>query len=274
MNFFFDLKKKDITLGGFLTFRKECELIASIENKKIINVYIDSFKKDKKKVNFFVKKIFKTSIKKFVLKKNIKNFYKWPKNLTNHPNYSFMKINFLFRKYKIFPLLLWDKKILHNKLSFFKKFKKKNIFSVHLKYIKPYNHIGNANLNLWKNFFNDNKDSIFLIIGHDDYPKKFKCKNLIFVKDVFKDLALQLALVQKTDAFIGTASGVTTAANFSDKPYIIFKEPNHDKSQILKELKKKNYLFAKKGQKIIRKRLNKKELNNAIDYLKKFIKKK
>ncbi len=57
MNFFFDLKKKDITLGGFLTFRKECELIASIENKKIINVYIDSFKKDKKKINFFLENI-------------------------------------------------------------------------------------------------------------------------------------------------------------------------------------------------------------------------
>ena len=97
---------------------------------------------------------------------------------------------------------------------------------------------------------------------------------MIFLKDIFKDLALHLAIVQKTDAFIGTASGVTTAANFSDKPYIIFKEPNHDKSQILKELKKKNYLFAKKSQKIIRKRLNKKELNNAIIYLKKFIKKK
>ena len=65
---------------------------------------------------------------------------------------------------------------------------------------------------------------------------------MIFLKDIFKDLALHLAIVQKTDAFIGTASGVTTAANFSDKPYIIFKEPNHDKSQILKELKKKLFI--------------------------------
>ena len=45
MNFFFDLKKKDLTLGGFLTFRKECELIASIEKKKIVNVYIDFLKR-------------------------------------------------------------------------------------------------------------------------------------------------------------------------------------------------------------------------------------
>ena len=115
---------------------------------------------------------------------------------------------------------------------------------------------------------------IFLIIGHDQYPKKFRTKNLIFLKDISNDLALHLALIQKTDAFIGTASGVTTAANFSDRPYVIFKDPKHDTAQILKELKNKNYLFAKKGQKIIRRQVNNKELNNAIKYIRKFIKKK
>ena len=123
------------------------------------------------------------------------------------------------------------------------------------------------------NFFKRNKDFIFLIIGHDHYPLEFKSDNLILLKDKIKELSFHLALVQQTDAFIGTASGVTTAANFSDKPYIIFKEPNHDTEQILKELKYKNYHFAKKGQKILRKQVNKIELNKGIKYLKKFIKK-
>ena len=49
MNFLFDLKKKDITLGGFLTFRKECEIIAEIKKKNTIRVFLDFYKKDKKK---------------------------------------------------------------------------------------------------------------------------------------------------------------------------------------------------------------------------------
>lgn len=273
MNFFFDLKKKDITLGGFLTFRKECELVAQIKNKKIINIFLHSYKKDQKKIDYFVKEIFLTSNKKILIKKGFKNFYQWHPSLKNYPNYSFMRINYLFKKYNIFPKLVWDRKLNEKNSLLIKRYKKK-IITIHLKYVKPYNDIGNANLNVWLNFFKENNDFIFLIIGHDKYPKDFRCDNLIFVKNVINNLSSHLALIHKSDAFIGTASGVTTAANFSDKPYIIFKEPKHDTMQILKELKNKNYLFAKKGQKIIRKQINRKELNTAIKYLKGFIKNK
>ena len=273
MNFLFDLKKKDITLGGFLTFRKECEIIAEIKKKNTIRVFLDFYKKDKKKINYFVKEVLMTSSKKFLIKKKLKNTYVWNNNLEHYPNYSFMKINFLFKKYKKFPKLAWSNKIISKNNMFINNYNNK-IITVHLKQIKPYNHIGNANLEIWLNFFKQNKDFIFLIIGHDHYPLNFKSDNLIILKEKIKKLSFHLALVQQSKAFIGTASGVTTAANFSDKPYIIFKEPKHDTEQILKELKHKNYYFAKKGQKIVRKQVNKLELNNAIKYLKKFIKKK
>jgi len=274
MNFFFDLKKKDITLGGFLTFRKECEFIASIQKKNTINVILNHHKKDKKKINYFVKEVLMTSSKKFVIKKKLNYTYTWNRNLEDHPNYSLMKINFLYKKYKKFPKLSWNNKIVNKNKIFINNYINIKTISVHLKYIKPNNHISNANLKIWLNFFKQNKNFIFIILGHDRYPLKFKGDNLIILKDNIKNLSFHLALVQQTDAFMGTASGVSTAANFSNKPYVIFKDPRHDTEQILKELKYNNYYFAKKGQKIIRKKVNCIVLNKGLNYLKKFIKKK
>lgn len=264
MNFYY--KYNDLNLGGAITFRKECEMLAQLKNKKKIKLFFTQINKKNKK---FYNEIFKYSDFNF-------SIFKYKSNISysnileniNAPSYSLAKINHLYKKHKINPVLKWSKK----KISFVKKKMKKininnKVITVHLKYISPISHIGNAKLKIWSDFFKKYKNITFILIGHDNYKNYKFSENVKLFSNFSQKLSDHLILPLLSDGFMGTASGITTAVNFSKVPYIIFKHPKHHVKAMKNELFKGNYIFAQKRQKIIRKVPSSKILSKYLKYI-------
>jgi len=77
-----------------------------------------------------------------------------------------------------------------------------------------------------------------------------------------------LIISKNCDFFLGSAAGISTINIFNDKPYIIFKHPNHHPKVFRKELiNKKKLLFQNKNQLIINEFENEKIL---LKYYEKF----
>ncbi len=91
-------------------------------------------------------------------------------------------------------------------------------------------------------------------IGADPIPDRLRINpKVVRVANQKIPLSTQLALVQKSKGFTGTASGMASAAMFSAVPYLIFKNPRHHVKEMLQELGGEESLnFATDKQKLLR----------------------
>lgn len=88
--------------------------------------------------------------------------------------------------------------------------------------------IYHARTNEWLKFFQLKKNQKFLLLGDDPYPSEItSLKNVEVAKDFDLNLNQQLALIDASKAFFGSASGIAAAAVLSSVPFLIFKHPNH-----------------------------------------------
>ena len=149
-------------------------------------------------------------------------------------------------------------------------FSEKTIF-VHLKNISPYNEEeSNVNWEVWKRFFNksflDLPEIVFCLIGDDKIEIDLNSfDNVILAKDKNLSLAQQLALVARSYGFIGLASGLCSAANFSNIPYVIIKHPSHHAYEMDRELgDNEAFNFSERTQFLWRKEQSIKILNRAL----------
>ena len=146
----------------------------------------------------------------------------------------------------------WKPKITDQSKRIRKKFKK-TLITLHLKYTKPYKEKqSNISPYFWNKFFNlfKNETSVdFLILGDDEtYKKIHKQPNVFWAKKMNIGLDVQMCLISLSNQFLGMASGISGAAILSNTPYLIFKNKDHHKTQIEKEIKKNKTFFAKEKQ--------------------------
>lgn len=116
---------------------------------------------------------------------------------------------------------------------------------------------GNANLEAWGTFFKavaNSYDVCFMLVGSDDLPPQFEAlPNVLIANSHGGSPARDIALIHRTAAFMGTASGPCQAAMFGGKPYAIFKQPGHHAAEMQAELGDADRLsFAGKGQSFLR----------------------
>ena len=109
-------------------------------------------------------------------------------------------------------------------------------------------------------------DISFFLIGDDEVEIDLSSiPNVVSAKDYDLNLAQQLALVSKSYGFIGMASGISSAANFSDIPYVIIKDPSHHSYEMEEELGEGDYFnFSCESQFLWRKQQSVDLLNNAL----------
>lgn len=180
-------------------------------------------------------------------------------NLINYLDSTKHIQDFFFNK-KYIPYLVSQNKDLIQKITLFiENFgKNKFIVTVHLKNSSNKINESNANQKEWLEFFNYyyklNSNVLFFLIGDDQISSQIVSSPNVIQLSKHLTFVEQLTLIEKSDLFIGMCSGPFQIALFNDVPYIVFKNPEHHKEEMIKEIGDKNhYSFARKNQYILRK---------------------
>lgn len=171
---------------------------------------------------------------------------------TNNITDFYLKNNFI-------PRIQMREKLIHKAKIFLNKVKKNHFpIVVHLKNIPGKKEESNADLKEWYEFFNICRSLYrnvkFILVGKDKIDSAIdKLDNVVYTQKIHSELVLDLALVSTTPIFMGMASGFCNLAILGSTPYIIYKNPNHHKEEMEKELGKKDrYPFSGKFQRIKR----------------------
>jgi ADP-heptose:LPS heptosyltransferase len=76
---------------------------------------------------------------------------------------------------------------------------------------------------------------------------------VIVTKNHESNISRDLALISQAAIFMGMSSGPCNIAIFSDTPFIIYKNPDHDVEEMKLELGKNNrFVFSTASQKFLR----------------------
>lgn len=141
--------------------------------------------------------------------------------------------------------------------------------ALHLKQLinfKGTNPISLANNSVWYKFLSiatSRYSTKFIVLGDDPLDINIKnLPNVIIANEIgAKTFVQHIALLSECDGFMGMMSSISNLAIFSDSPYVVFKNPEHHKKAMNKEIGIKNYYpFATKFQKILR-------VNETVDLL-------
>ena len=268
-----DSSKRKITFGGYLTARAESEVLAKKFNFKNFFIKFSNYLSISEK-QFIWDVVFKESKIDFHLLENKKPpSFLWPSDQVVKGNsfeyHSFKRLSYLYSKYKIPPRLTWKKDFLHSSKKNLPN-KTKLVFA-HLKSVYPFKkNESNVKWDIWESFFNLSRinfpDISFFLIGDDEVEIDLSSiPNVVSAKEYDLNLTQQLALVSKSYGFIGMASGISSAANFSDIPYVIIKDPSHHSDEMEEELGKgDSFNFSCESQFLWRKQQSVDLLNNAL----------
>ena len=113
-----------------------------------------------------------------------------------------------------------------------------------------------ANNSVWYKFLSSAASRYkikFLVLGDDPLDINIKkLPNIIVANEIGAETFIQnLALLSECVGFMGMMSSICNYALFSNIPYIIFKNPQHHKEMMEKELRGENYYsFATEFQKV------------------------
>ena len=115
----------------------------------------------------------------------------------------------------------------------------------------------NADLVAWAGFIGRAQafnDVCFVLLGNEELGDVLPgLSNVILSRDFGATIAEDLALVQICDAFMGMASGPCNMAIFTDRPYVIFKNPTDHAEHIQREIgDAERFSFAMPNQKLLR----------------------
>jgi len=128
---------------------------------------------------------------------------------------------------------------------------------VHLKNNPNEQNCSNADSDAWLTFFgacHQRHDTRFILVGNDEIDERIRSlPNTLVARDFWGTLSRDLALIQTAFIFMGMASGPCNMALFSDIPYLIYKNPDHDAEQMALELGEGDrFPFATPFQKVLR----------------------
>lgn len=261
------------TLGGALVLRQEGEILARLHHASTINLYLLC---DENKQNFpdrLVASVFDSSSFKFHLHRSMPPVNAWPhtemRAMPDFSYFSFSRLLSLYIANNLTPRLEWHPRY-HSVASQVRSRFRGQLVCVHLRNVPPFTaEESNAQAPDWMKFFREHArpgSLDFLLLGDDSLPEGFSlCAGVSHAAILGLDLATQLALVASADGFLGMASGLCTAANFSETPHVIFKHPNHHSTEMERELGSADrFPFANTRQRLWRREVNPEILSDAL----------
>ena len=272
---YWNLKIERLTLGGALVLRQEGELLATKNKKSIINIYIDYDPVTQIFPERVISIVFESSSLRFIIiKGKPETAFYWPsEEMIYEKNFSYYSFSRLinFHKSGMQPVrLAWNYLLIDEAKSIRQKVEKK-LICIHLKRVAPFDiKESNADIREWKVFLSNNNQRVsFIIIGDDPLPQEIlEIENVLSANGMSMNLALQLCLVNFSDGFIGMASGICNAANFSKVPHVLFKHPEHHTDDMQRELgDSESFIFSTPKQLLLRKEGNAKRLQEALTFI-------
>ncbi len=276
INVLIDSSKNPLTIGGLITIRIEIEIIIFNSEYNFVNLYLKG--QDSMQKKSIIEDCFKYSFLNFsIFEYEEKVKINWPRKrdfeLDDFSYHSTSRINKLSIKYKKFPKLEWNKKIIENLLSKTNKINLSNTIITHLKNQKN-GTLEDSNVDKfqWDTFFKNcsikYQNLNFILIGNDIPKQLLQNKNVYNSNDINLNLFEEIAISSLSKGFLGLASGMSAGAIFSLKPYAILKHPKHHIKEMNQEMGNKDNLpFAIKNQKIIRTTQTQSSIENALNIL-------
>ena len=270
-----DLEKP--TLGGLLTLLVEASTIMGKDFTEDINLYVFGDNLDLNWINRMQDQILDNYAHtvNIILKQPTNLCYPFDRYTKNgFSYYNTERIQDLYSKLKIKPILLWREGIQQSVLQKSKTLSPK-IITIHLKRVFPFDvNESNAQAEVWaealKHYLDFTPELDIILVGNDPTPTEIELgPHIRRADDIGLTLGEQMNLIQNSVGFIGTASGICSGAVFSEVPYFIYKSPGHHKEQIERELKnEENFPFSTVNQRIIRKIP---EVKNLIENMRSFL---
>jgi len=270
-----DLACERITIGGALVLRQEGEILAQIQKRSALTVHLIGPETGRQVAERMAQFIFRTSSYPCHLVQATKGASGWPPaSVRAEPDFSyfaFSRILALQAQTGLKPRLQWSQSQQTMALQARRKFAGR-LYCVHLRSVPPFApEESNADGEAWNVFFQRHASAgqhDFLLIGDDPLPSGFNLRPGVTQASggvLALDLASQLALIGVSDGFLGMASGLCTAANFSDTPHVIFKHPAHHKKEMSRELgNAHSFPFAGERQQLWRREANAALLEEAF----------
>jgi hypothetical protein len=185
--------------------------------------------------------------------------------------FSFSRLIRLYEEHGLAPRLQWDERFRQQARTIRHRFPGR-LVCVHLRYVLPFDaEQSNADGAVWGAFLTEKAraGTTFLLLGDDPLPPGVTLgPGVSRAADLSIDLATQLALIAQADGFLGTASGLCTAANLSDVPHVIFKHPSHHTAEMAQELgARDSFVFAGPAQRLWRKTVTAERLAEALELI-------
>lgn len=114
----------------------------------------------------------------------------------------------------------------------------------------------NARFQFWVPFLKNAEkyeNIVFIVVGNEAVPEEIKqIPNTVVSLEHGASLIRDLALIQKSSAFMGVASGPCNMAVFGSDPYVIFKTPGHHQEWVDSEIEDSGRLkFAGDSQRFL-----------------------
>jgi hypothetical protein len=270
-----DLTRERLTIGGALVLRQEGEFLARLQDRSALAVHLISQETDRPAAERMAQIIFGTSILAFHLHHSKEGADGWPsaaaRSRSDFSYFAFSRIITMHAQTGLRPSLRWSYFQQALALQARRHFPGR-LYCVHLRSVAPFAaEESNSDGPEWNAFFRKHADAgrcDFLLIGHDPLPAGLDLRpgvTLAAGSPLGLDLATQLALIGVSDGFLGMASGLCTAANFSDKPHVIFKHPAHHAAEMARDLGASNsFSFAGDRQQLWRRGASALALDEAL----------
>jgi len=242
-----DLTLERMTIGGLLVLRQEGEMLAKLHKRSVLTVHLIVPKSDRQAAEHMAQTVFNSSVYPYQIVEEIEYNSGWPSSSVRaQPDFSyftFSRIIALHAQMGVKPRLLWAQSQQTKALQARRQFAGR-LYCVHLRSMPPFApEESNADGKAWNDFFKRHAspdECDFMLIGNDPLPNGLNLRpgvtRMVSQHVMGLDLAEQLALIGVCDGFLGMASGLCTAANFSDTPHVIFKHPAHHSSEMAREL--------------------------------------
>ena len=184
------------------------------------------------------------------------------------------RIASLFDGQPVPPQLSWSPNVVEIARKKLDGFSGHRLIAVHLRNTKgAESRIANARGQFWAEFLdwaqNEHPEVDFLLIGDDEVPRGVHTSNrLVRANELGMSLSLQLCAISLADGFIGMASGICAAAQFSKTPYVILKDPSYHAEAMLAEVGSANaFPFAGPFQQLWRQEQSVLVLQQALSYI-------
>jgi hypothetical protein len=275
VNLVWDLTRERPTIGGGLVLRQEGEMLARLQNRSALTVHLVSPELGCEAAKRMAQVIFGASTYLYHLVSATGGAGGWPpaaiRAAPDFSYFAFSRVTMLYTQSGMKPRLRWSQPVQASALRARRLFPGR-LYCVHLRSVAPF-HLEESNADglVWNAFFK--KHAVtgkcdFLIIGDDPLPAGLKLRPGVTRaagSALGLDLATQLALISVSDGFLGMASGLCTAANFSETPHVIFKHPAHHAAEMARELGGAQiFPFASERQQLWRRAANSASLDEAF----------